>query len=1036
MSNTSQFQIYPDYYTSIQECIDSKYKSAQTNPRYRHFKQTHFTAGDEQQFQEYRNQINGSFIIKKFLNKANIFKDIALYKPWDGYTNVKAVSVINTFRYLFHKFKKAIFIKIKDNKLSVFLPFSKEKYVNEWSDKIHVNPSYKSMADFIKHIADLEGMTKHFSEKKINAFINNWYANNCLIRYEFPLGEGDSGVCEASNMFQELCEKRALPDIEFFVNRRDFPLLKRDKTEPYHNIFGNYTTPLVSHKYDKYMPILSNVTDETYADIAIPTWEDWCRVQSIENKYFVDNPREYTYNFDKSWEEKKNIAVFRGGSTGCGVDIETNMRLKVAYLSTLPENKEFLDAGITKWNLRPRKMMTSKYLQTIEKDKLPFSLVDQLTPEQQSNYKYIINIDGHVCAFRLSLELNMGSVVLLVKSNWKIWYSSLLVPNVHYVPVKADLSDLIDQIKWCQNNDEKCKEISVNARKFYNTYLTKDGILDYLQKILYNLKGQIGTYVYNYKTPLQLQIESEKTQLLIRNLPTYLTLDLIQELNIYTCPSQPRSFGLLKGIEYLVSMILEKHPKYLKDKINNDTQVILAQTKTSTILEYKIGDYDMAVKKTTKIDENTHEAFIGINCINELIKNIPNFSYTFGVFLEEGSDFLLLTEKIEGITFTKYLESREFKIKEYLFILIQLSLALQVAQLSYEFVHWDLYAWNVIIQKLPEKKTFDYKISPDKVIRIKTNIIPVIIDYGKSHVVFNNNKYGFINMYKKSTIQDILTVVISSLYKLLLNDKSTGKLSKKDKSVIVSLSNFFTNTKYKKVAFKHIGEILHFLHTHHSFADIISSDKYELEQKTPVDFINYIMNIEEISDYDIKIVDTYPNFTLNIGDPIQVFEYILSKTESERLKTFRRSFKRARKECKEPDSKYNMFDLENRVTSVYDFFTVYIKQINLIDPEFTVKITNKYKKILEKIKVTKQSQKDSLVSLESKESLELQLEYNEESFYDMEAAFSLIKKAKAQSNSNCKTFIKTAKLIASTNLTNITDLPQAIKNLYQCIIKL
>ena len=1045
MSNTSQFQIYPDYYPSIQECIDSKYKSAQTNSRYRNFKQTHFTAGDEQQFQEYRNQINGSFVTKKCLNKSNIFKDIPLYKPWDCFTNVKAVSVINTFRYLFHKFKKAIFIKIKDNKLSVFLPFSKEKYVNEWSDKIHVNPSYKSMSDFIKHIADLEGMTKHFSEKKINAFINNWYANNCLIRYEFPLGEGDSGVCEASNMFQELCEKRALPDIEFFVNRRDFPLLKRDKTEPYHNIFGNYTTPLVSHKYDKYIPILSNVTDESYADIAIPTWEDWCRVQSFENKYFVDNPRTYKYNFEKVWEEKKNIAVFRGGSTGCGVAIDTNMRLKVAYLSSLPENNQFLDAGITKWNLRPRKIMTSKYLETIEKDKLPFGLVEQLTPEQQSEYKYIINIDGHVSAFRLSLELNMGSVVLLVTSNWKIWFFKFLVPYVHYVPVKADLSDLIDQIKWCQNNDEKCKEISENSRKFYNIYLTKDGILDYLQKLLFNLKTQIGNYVYNYKTPLQLQLDSEKLQLLVRKLPEelnqYSSLYLT-DFNIYTCPSQPRSFGLLKGLEYLISMILEKHPKYLKDKLNNDAQVILAQTKTSTILEYKIGDYDIAIKKTTKIDENTHEAFIGINCINELIKNIPNFSYTFGVFLEEGSDLFLLTEKIEGITFTKYLESREFKIKEYLFILIQLSLALQVAQRSCEFVHWDLYAWNVIIQKLPDKRTFDYQISPDKVIRIKTNIIPVIIDYGKSHVVFNNEKYGFINMYKKSTIQDILTIVISSLYKLLLNDKSTGKLSKRDKTVIVTLSNFFTNTKYKKVAFKHIGEILHFLHMHHSFAEIISSDKYELEQKTPVDFINYIMNIQEISEYDIKIIDTSPVFTLNIGDPIQVFEYILSKTESERLKTFRRSFKRARKECKECkecDSKHSMFDLENRVTSVYEFFTVYIKQINLIDPEFTLKITNKYKKILEKIKVTKQSQKESKESLdfkESKDSTELQLQYNEESFYDMEAAFSLIKKAKAQTNSNCNTFVKTAKLIASTNLSNIPDLPQPIKNLYQCIIKL
>ena len=1035
MSNTSQFQIYPDYYPSIQECIDSKYKSVQTNSRYRNFKQTHFTAGDEQQFQEYRNQINSSFLTKKFLNKANIFKDIALYKPWDGYTNVKAVSVINTFRYLFHKFKKAIFIKIKDNKISVFLPFSKEKYVNEWSDKIHVNPSYKSMADFLKHIADLEGMTKHFSEKKINAFINNWYANNCLIRYEFPLGEGDSGVCQASNMFQELCEKRTLPDIEFFVNRRDFPLLKRDKTEPYHNIFGNYTTPLVSHKYDKYMPILSNVTDESYADIAIPTWEDWCRVQSLENKYFVDNPRTYNYNFDKVWEEKKNIAVFRGGSTGCGVTIDTNMRLKAAYLSTLPKNKEFLDAGITKWNLRPRKLMTSKYLETIEKDKLPFGLIDQLTPVQQSNYKYIINIDGHVSAFRLSLELNMGSVLLLVASNWKIWYSSFLVPNVHYVPIKSDLSDLIDQIKWCQNNDEKCKEITENARKFYNTYLTKEGILDYLQKLLFNIKTQVGNYVYNYKTPLQLQLESEKLQLLVRDFPK--EIESKSDLNLYICPNQPRSFGLLKGLEYIISMILEKHPMYLKHKLADDTQVILAQTKTSTILEYKIAGYEMAIKKTTKIDENIHEAFIGINCINDLIKDIPNFSYTFGVFLEEGSELFLLTEKIEGITFTKYLESRDFRIKEYLLILIQLSLALQVAQRRCEFVHWDLYAWNVIIQKLPEKKTFDYQITPEKVIRIKTNIIPIIIDYGKSHAVFKNEKYGFINMYNKSTIQDVLTIIISSIYKLLLNDKSSNKLSKKDKSVIVNLCNFFTNTKYKRVSFKHVGEILHFLHTHHSFADIISSDKYELEQKTPIDFINYIMNIEDISDYEIKIVDTLL-FTLNIGDPIQVFEYILSKTEAEKFKTFKRSFKRVRTDYKEYDTIDKLLNLDKRL-SVYDFFNIYIKELERVDKELLEKITNKHKKILNKIKDKILILRENPVKVEEKSQeihVEIHVDYNEESFYDMESVFSLIKKAKTQSNSNCNTLIKTAKLISSTNLKNIIDLPQPIKNLYQCISKM
>ena len=34
--------------------------------------------------------------------------------------------------------------------------------------------------------------------------------------------------------------------------------------------------------------------------------------------------------------------------------------------------------------------------------------------EKQHQHKYILNIDGHVKAFRLGNELRMGSVVLLV----------------------------------------------------------------------------------------------------------------------------------------------------------------------------------------------------------------------------------------------------------------------------------------------------------------------------------------------------------------------------------------------------------------------------------------------------------------------------------------------------------------------------------------------------------------------------------------------------------------------------------------------
>jgi len=33
------------------------------------------------------------------------------------------------------------------------------------------------------------------------------------------------------------------------------------------------------------------------------------------------------------WSKKINKAVFRGSATGCGITVDTNMRLKSAYLS-------------------------------------------------------------------------------------------------------------------------------------------------------------------------------------------------------------------------------------------------------------------------------------------------------------------------------------------------------------------------------------------------------------------------------------------------------------------------------------------------------------------------------------------------------------------------------------------------------------------------------------------------------------------------------------------------------------------------------
>ena len=276
------------------------------------------------------------------------------------------------------------------------------------------------------------------------------------MRNEYPIQESDTNVCVIKNLFEELCNERTIPDFEFFINRRDFPIITKNGTESYFHIFGK-DKKLVSHSYEKYSPILGQVSNHSFADLAMPTTDDWTRVQNKDGKWFPKNIREFTINTETyKWEEKINTAIFRGSSTGYGTCINTNMRLKAAYLSqhTKPDENgiPYLDAGITKWNCRARKTIHSEYIQTIRVDELPFdtTLSPYMTLNEQLKYKYIINIDGHVKAFRLSMELGSGCVVLLVESEWKLWYSNMLIPYKHYVPVKSDLSDLIEQIKWCR----------------------------------------------------------------------------------------------------------------------------------------------------------------------------------------------------------------------------------------------------------------------------------------------------------------------------------------------------------------------------------------------------------------------------------------------------------------------------------------------------------------------------------------------------------------------------------------------------------
>jgi hypothetical protein len=227
-------------------------------------------------------------------------------------------------------------------------------------------------------------------------------------------------------------------------------------------------------------PIFSPSIKDSFADILIPNQDDW---KIASNHFFISGCSDsYTKEqFDKlntNWNSKKNICIFRGSATGCGITIDTNVRLKAAQLSF--ENPDILDAGITNWNAKMKKYK-SHPIKIINTQLFPFELKNEINNIEKSNYKYILNLDGHVSAFRLSFELTMNSVILLAKSDYKMWYSDFLKEYEHYIPIKSDLSNLIEQLKWCIKNDNQCKKIAKNATLFYDKYINKNGIFNYLE---------------------------------------------------------------------------------------------------------------------------------------------------------------------------------------------------------------------------------------------------------------------------------------------------------------------------------------------------------------------------------------------------------------------------------------------------------------------------------------------------------------------------------------------------------------------------
>ncbi|MGF1588761.1 MAG: glycosyl transferase family 90 [Pleurocapsa sp.] len=162
------------------------------------------------------------------------------------------------------------------------------------------------------------------------------------------------------------------------------------------------------------------------------------------------------------WYDRRAITFWRGASTGSVLTKENwrnNRRVRLCQIAKDYNDEQFIDAKITKL-IQIKDREVKQFIQNA-------NLVDSyISSIEFIKYKYVIDIDGNSNSWPgLFTKLLTGSCVLKVESPWKQWYYSSLKPWVNYVPIKNDLSDLIDKIKWCRENDDQARVIGENGRK-------------------------------------------------------------------------------------------------------------------------------------------------------------------------------------------------------------------------------------------------------------------------------------------------------------------------------------------------------------------------------------------------------------------------------------------------------------------------------------------------------------------------------------------------------------------------------------------
>lgn len=116
-------------------------------------------------------------------------------------------------------------------------------------------------------------------------------------------------------------------------------------------------------------------------------------------------------------------------------------------------------------------------------------------PEQVSRWGMLLDIEGNGWSARLKLLLHSGRPVLVVDRPWREFWFPEFRAWEHFVPVRRDLSDLLERVSWVLEHPGEAERIGRAGQAFARERLSRRRALEEWARVLsMQGEGDAGRY--------------------------------------------------------------------------------------------------------------------------------------------------------------------------------------------------------------------------------------------------------------------------------------------------------------------------------------------------------------------------------------------------------------------------------------------------------------------------------------------------------------------------------------------------------------